>query len=204
MHYFATWHQLSLHLWSALRRFYHVRYFSRPRVLLCCLASTVSTSLINAQTCSPRALLFSLAATVSTPLISAQTFSPRALPFTSTCVTLLPGSHCLYICDQRSDVFTTCITLLPGSNCLYTFNQRSDVFTTCITFHGTCPQRGTAIQPVQQQQPKGRQQGCSICGEPGHNARTHAQHAAAAATAAAAAEQPGKRGVRVWVLPEDS
>jgi len=49
----------------------------------------------------------------------------------------------------------------------------------------TCPQRGTAKQPVQQQQPQGRQQGCSICGEPGHNARTHAQHAAAAATAAA-------------------
>jgi hypothetical protein len=48
----------------------------------------------------------------------------------------------------------------------------------------TCPQRGTAIQPVQQQQPQGRQQGCSICGEPSHNARTHAQHAAATAAAA--------------------
>ena len=41
-------------------------------------------------------------------------------------------------------------------------------------------------QLYSQQQPQGRQQGCSICGEPGHNARTHAQHAAAAATAAAA------------------
>ena len=50
----------------------------------------------------------------------------------------------------------------------------------------TCPQRGTAIQPVQQQQPQGRQHVCSICGELGHNARTHAQHAAAAATSAAA------------------
>jgi len=49
----------------------------------------------------------------------------------------------------------------------------------------TCPQRGTAIEPVQQQQPQGRQQGCSICGEPGHNAHTHAQHAAAATAAAA-------------------
>ena len=49
----------------------------------------------------------------------------------------------------------------------------------------TCPQRGTAKQPVQQQQPQGRQQGCSICGEPGHNAHTHAQHAAAATAAAA-------------------
>ena len=53
----------------------------------------------------------------------------------------------------------------------------------------TCPQRGTALQPVQQQQPQERQQGCSICGEPGHNTRTHAQHAAAAAATAAAAER---------------
>jgi len=52
----------------------------------------------------------------------------------------------------------------------------------------TCPQRGTAIQPVQQQQPQGRQQGCSICGEPGYNARTHAQHAAAAAERTARGE----------------
>ena len=50
----------------------------------------------------------------------------------------------------------------------------------------TCPQRGTAIQSVQQQQPQGRQQACSICGEHGHIARTHAQHAAATAAAAAA------------------
>ena len=52
----------------------------------------------------------------------------------------------------------------------------------------TCPQRGTAIQPVQQQQPQGRQQGCSICFEPGRNARTHAQHAAAAAERTARGE----------------
>jgi len=56
----------------------------------------------------------------------------------------------------------------------------------------TCPQRGTAIQPVQQQQPQGRQQGCSICFEPGRNARTHAQHEAAALTAAAAAERSAR------------
>ena len=48
----------------------------------------------------------------------------------------------------------------------------------------TCPQRGTAIQPVKQKQSQGWQQGCSICGEPGHNAQTHAQHATAAAAAA--------------------
>ena len=60
-----------------------MRYLSRLRALLCCLAATVSTSVINAQTFSPRALLCSLAATVSTPLISAQTFLPHALLFTA-------------------------------------------------------------------------------------------------------------------------
>jgi len=48
----------------------------------------------------------------------------------------------------------------------------------------TCPQRGTAVQPIQQQQQPHRQRHvCSICGELGHNALTHAQHAAAAAAA---------------------